>query len=72
MAETGEGPDADILLPVQGHAPELVQAVDGDELRPGPPPLPHLDQHVGAAGQDLGLGVLQTQADRVLDALGLV
>ena len=72
MAEAGEGADADALVPVQGDAPELVDAVDGDELHPGPLALSHLDQHVGAPGDDLGLGVLQPQANGVLDALRLV
>ena len=72
MAEAGERPDADILLSVQRDAPHAVDTVDRDELLPGPFPLPHLHQHVGTAGDDLGLGVLQAQAHRILDALRLV
>ena len=72
MAEAGQRADADVLLFVDGHAPHGINAIDGDELLPGPLALPHLDQDVGASGEDLGLRVLQTQTDRVLDALGLV
>ena len=72
MAEAGQGSDADALLRIQGHAPHFVNAVDGDELRPGTFPLPHLDQHVGAAGENLGLGMLQAQAHRVPDRSGLI
>ena len=36
-------------------------AVNGDQLRAGPLALPHLHQHVAAAGDDLGLRVLQPE-----------
>ena len=58
VAEAGKGANADAPLLVQNHAPKAVDTVDGDELHPGPLSLPHLHQHVRAAGNDLGLGVL--------------
>ena len=54
------------------EAAQLVKAVDGDQLFSGALALAHLHQHVGASGDDLGLGMLQPQADGVLDAFGLV
>ena len=72
VAEGGETADAEVLLLVQGHAPHFPAALDADEGLSGPLALPHLHQHVGASGDDLGLGMLQPQADGVLDALGLV
>ena len=72
MAEGGETADAEVLLVIQGHAPHFPAALDADEGLSGPLALPHLHQHVGASGDDLGLGMLQPQADGVLDAFGLV
>ena len=72
VAEGGETANAEILLLIQGHTPHFAASLDADEGLSGPLALPHLHQHVGASGDDLGLGVLQPQADGVLDALGLV
>ncbi len=58
MAEAGQGANADGPRLIQGDAPHFADAVNRNELRPGPLSLPHLDQHVGAPGDDLGLGVL--------------
>ena len=68
MAEAGQGADTDGPVFLQGHAPKGIDTVDGNQLLPGPLALPHLDQHVGAAGEDLGLGVLQAEGDSVSDA----
>ena len=72
MAEAGQGANADVLLFIQGHAPHGVDAIDGDQLLPGPFALPHLDQDVGTSGEDLGLGVFQTEFYSVGDAVGLI
>ena len=72
VAEGSETADAEIFLVIQGHAPHFAAALDADEGLSGPLAFPHLHQHVGASGDDLGLGMLQPQADGVLDALGLV
>ena len=58
MAEAGQRPNTNGPVFLQGHTPERVNTVDGDKLLPGPLALSHLDQHVGAAGENLGLGVL--------------
>ena len=72
MGETGHRADAEGPVRIQGHAPDFVQGLDGDQLRPGPLALPHLDQHVGASGDDLGPGMGQPEGHGVLHAFGLV
>ena len=72
MAEAGKRADADVLRLIQGDSPHSVDAVDGDQLLAGPLAFPHLHQHVSTTGNDLGLGVLQTQTDGVLDTLRLI
>ena len=72
MAEAGEGTNPNISLPVQRYATQFINAVDGYQLRPGPSALPHLHQHVGTAGDNLGLGVFQPQTDRILNAPRLI
>ena len=47
-------------------------ALNTDEGLSGPLALPHLHQHVGAAGDDLGFGMLQPQTDGVLYAFRLI
>ena len=47
-------------------------ALNTDEGLSGPLALPHLHQHIGAAGDDLGFGMLQPQADGVLYAFRLI
>ncbi len=54
---------------VHGDAAHLVQPVDGDQLLSGPLALAHLHQHVGAAGDDLRLGMLQTQGHGIFHAV---
>ena len=72
MAEGGETADAEVLLLIQRHAPHFTTALNTDKGLSGPLALPHLHQHVGAAGDDLGLGMLQPQADGVLYAFRLI
>ena len=72
VGKAGEAADADILLGVDRHAPHLIALLNGDQRLTGALTLAHLHQHVGAAGDDLRLGVLQPQAHRVLYVLGLV
>ena len=72
VGKAGEGADTQRAVGLQRDAPELIQAEDGDELCAGPLPLPHLHQHVGSAGDDLGLGMGQTEGHGVLDAFCLI
>ena len=72
MGEAGETADADVFLLVDGDAPHLVALLDGDQSLTGPLALTHLHQHVGAAGDDLGLGMLQTKAHSILYVFRLV
>ena len=65
MGEAGEGADAKGAVLLHLHAPELIQAVNGDQLLAGPFALPHLHQHVGSAGDDLGLRMGQAEGHGV-------
>jgi len=72
VGEAGQGADADVLILVDAHAPQLVQPVDGDQLCAGALALAHLYQHIAAAGDDLRFRMLQPQRHRVFHAGGLV
>ena len=72
VGEAGEGADAQGAVILQRHALELVQALNGDELHTGPLPFPHLHQHVGASGDDLGLGMGHTEGHGVSDVFCLI
>ena len=72
MGKAGQTADADVLLPVDGDAPHLIALLDGDQSLTGPLALAHLHQHVGAARDDLGLGMLQTKAHGILYVFRLV
>ena len=72
VGEAGQTADADVLVGVNGDAAQLVQPVDGDQLRTGALALAHLHQYVAAAGDDLGFRMLQTEGHRVFHAGGLV
>ncbi len=72
VAEAGQTADADVLVGVNADAAQLVQPVDGDQLRTGALALAHLHQYVAAAGDDLGFRMLQTEGHRVFHAGGLV
>ena len=72
VGEAGQAADTDVLLLVDGDAPHLVALLDGDQSLSGPLALAHLHQHVGAAGDDLCLGMLQTKAHGILYVFRLV
>lgn len=72
VGKAGKAADTDVLLVIDGDAPHLAALLDGDQRLTGPLALPHLHQHIRAAGDDLRLGVLQPQAHRILYVLGLV
>ena len=72
VGKAGEAADADVLLLINGNAPHLIALLNGDQRLTGPLALAHLHQHIGAAGDDLRLGMLQPQAHRVLYVSGLV
>ena len=63
---------ADRAVGLQLHAPEGVDAEDGDQSLAGPLALAHLDQHVGAAGDDLSLGMLEAQSHGLFDGIGFI
>ena len=58
MGKAGKRTDSQRSVLLHGNTPEGVNAVNGDQLRAGPLALPHLHQHIAAAGNDLGLRVL--------------
>ncbi len=68
MGKAGERTDPQRAVRLHGNAPEGVYAVNGDQLLAGPLAFPHLHQHVGAAGDDLGLGVRQPEGHGLLYA----
>ena len=72
VAEGSETADAEVLLLIQRHASHFMAALNTDKGLSGPLALPHLHQHIGAAGDDLGLGMLQPQTDGVLYAFRLI
>ena len=72
MGKTGERANAESSVFIHGHPPNLVQGLNGDQLHTGPFYLPHLNQHVGASGDDLGLGVGKAQGHGILHGFGLV
>lgn len=72
VGKAGKAADTDVLLVIDGDAPHLAALLDGDQRLTVPLALPHLHQHIRAAGNDLRLGVLQPQAHRILYVLGLV
>ena len=72
LLDDGAAGNADVLVGVNGDAAQLVQPVDGDQLRTGALALAHLHQYVAAAGDDLGFRMLQTEGHRVFHAGGLV
>ena len=72
MGKAGERADPQRAVRLHGNAPEGVDAVNGDQLRAGPLALPHLHQHVAAAGDDLGRRVLQPERHGLLYTGGLI
>ena len=72
VREAGERADADGTVLLHLHAPEFIQTVNGDQLLAGPLSLPHLHQHVGAAGDDLGLGMGQAEGHGICHIPGLI
>ena len=64
--------DADVSVLVDADAAHGVDAVDGDELRPGTLALAHLHEHVRAACDDLRLRMLQTQGDGLFHGMRLI
>ena len=72
VGKAGEGTDAQGAVRLHGNAPEGIDAVNGDQLRAGPLALPHLHQYVAAAGDDLGLRVLQPERHGLLHTGGLI
>ena len=72
MGKAGERADPQRAVRLHGNAPEGIDAVNGDQLRAGPLALPHLHQHVTAAGDDLGLRVLQPERHSLLHTGGLI
>ncbi len=72
MGEAGERADAQSAAAVHGDAADLIQGLDGDQLRTCPFAFPHLHQHVGAAGDDLGVRMGQTEGYGVCYAFCLI
>ena len=72
MGEAGEGADPEGAVLLVGHAPQLIQHVDAHKLFAGTLSFPDLDQHVTAAGNDLGLRMLHQKLYRVGYALSLI
>mgnify|MGYP007060494451 CR=1 FL=1 len=72
VGKAGERADPQGAVCLQGHAPEFIQPVDGDQLHTGPLALPHLHQHVGSTGDDLGIRMGHPEGHRVLNALRLI
>ena len=53
--------DADRAVVLHGHAAQLVQLLDGDEFFSGAAAFADLDEYVGAARDDLRLGMLDAE-----------
>ena len=73
MVEPGDGAHPHGAVVEQADAVELIaQAVDRDEVGRGALALAQLDEHVGAAGDDLGALVFGERPAGVGHARGLV
>ncbi len=72
LGEAGERADEDRPVLLEADAPQLIEAVDVDQITAGQLAFPDLDQDVAAAGEEEGLGVLTLQGERLGDVLRFV
>ena len=67
MGEDSERADADRAVVLHGHAAQFVQLLDGDQFFSGAAAFAHLHKYVGAARDDLRLGMLDAELTGVCD-----
>ena len=72
MGKAGKGSDTDSPVLLIAYAPHIVYPVNAHQFLSGPLSFTHLYQHIASAGDNLGFGVLQKQANRILNAFCLI